>query len=53
VVRPPAKGYGTTRFDMTDEERDAPVAAGGQAMDGYLKARTGLGGVYQGTFAGQ
>ena len=42
VVHLPAGGYGTTQFDMTDEERDALVAAGRQAMDDYLKGRTVL-----------
>jgi len=36
VVRLPAKGYGTTEFDMTDERRQALVAAGQSAMGAYL-----------------
>lgn len=36
VVRLPAKGYGTTEFDMTDERRELLVAAGRQAMQGYF-----------------
>ena len=36
VVRLPAKGYGTTEFDMTDERRQALVAAGQNAMAAYL-----------------
>ncbi len=32
VVRLPAQGYGTTEFDMSDERREALVAAGRQAM---------------------
>ncbi len=36
VVRLPAKGYGTTEFDMTDERRQALVAAGRSAMQAYL-----------------
>jgi NTE family protein len=37
VVRLPAKGYGTTEFDMTDERRQALVAAGQNAMEAYLE----------------
>jgi predicted acylesterase/phospholipase RssA len=36
VVRLPAAGYGTTEFDMSDERRDALVAAGRTAMRLYL-----------------
>ena len=36
VVRLPAYGYGTTEFDMSDERRDALVAAGRNAMAAYL-----------------
>ena len=36
VVRMPAKGYGTTEFDMTAQRRDALVAAGRQAMQQYF-----------------
>jgi predicted acylesterase/phospholipase RssA len=36
VVRLPAKGYGTTEFDMTDERRELLVAAGRQAMQAYF-----------------
>jgi len=36
VVRLPAGGYGTTQFDMTDEERDALVNAGREAMLAFL-----------------
>jgi predicted acylesterase/phospholipase RssA len=36
VVRLPAKGYGTTEFDMTDERRQALVAAGRKAMADYF-----------------
>jgi NTE family protein len=36
VVRLPAKGYGTTEFDMTDERRQALVTAGQDAMKAYL-----------------
>jgi predicted acylesterase/phospholipase RssA len=42
VVHLPAGGYSTTQFDMTDEEREALVAAGKQAMEDYLGERTGL-----------
>ncbi|WNM59728.1 patatin-like phospholipase family protein [Candidatus Nitrospira allomarina] len=38
VVRLPAKGYGTTEFDMTDDRRNALVAAGKQAMGDYVAA---------------
>jgi NTE family protein len=36
VVRLPAKGYGTAEFDMTEERRQALVAAGQNAMAAYL-----------------
>ncbi|MDX2029609.1 MAG: patatin-like phospholipase family protein [Blastocatellia bacterium] len=36
VVRLPAKGYGTTEFDMSDERRNALVNAGRTAMSRYL-----------------
>jgi hypothetical protein len=36
VVRLPAKGYGTTEFDMSEERRNALVAAGQQAMANYF-----------------
>jgi predicted acylesterase/phospholipase RssA len=36
VVRLPAVGYGTTEFDMSDERRNALVAAGRNAMGSYL-----------------
>lgn len=36
VVRLPAKGYGTTEFDMTDERKKALVNAGQQTMRSYL-----------------
>ena len=42
VVRLPAKGYGTTEFDMTDQRRDALVAAGRLAMKQYLDSPGGL-----------
>ncbi|WP_417916662.1 patatin-like phospholipase family protein [Candidatus Electronema sp. JC] len=35
----PAKGYGTTEFDMNDERRNALIAAGQKAMDAYLDRR--------------
>lgn len=38
VVRLPAKGYGTTEFDMNDNRRDDLVAAGRKAMELYLNA---------------
>ena len=36
VARMPAKGYGTTEFDMTDERRNTLVAAGRKAMHNYF-----------------
>ena len=36
VVRLPAAGYGTTEFDMSDERRDALVAAGRSTMGAYF-----------------
>jgi len=36
VVRLPAKGYGTTEFDMTDERRELLVEAGRSAMQTYF-----------------
>ncbi len=39
VVHLPAAGYGTTEFDMSDERREALVAAGRAAMSAYLEAR--------------
>jgi predicted acylesterase/phospholipase RssA len=36
VVRLPAGGYGTTEFDMTDEEREVLVHAGREAMRAFL-----------------
>jgi predicted acylesterase/phospholipase RssA len=36
VVRLPAKGYGTTEFDMSDERRELLVEAGRQAMQAYF-----------------
>jgi len=36
VVRLPAAGYGTTQFDMSDEEREALVEGGRQAMRAFL-----------------
>lgn len=37
VCRLPARGYGTTEFDMSDERRDALVAAGERAVAGYFR----------------
>jgi NTE family protein len=37
VCRLPAKGYGTTEFDMTPERREALVAAGRAAMKKFLE----------------
>jgi predicted acylesterase/phospholipase RssA len=36
VARMPAKGYGTTEFDMTDDRRNTLVAAGRKAMHDYF-----------------
>jgi len=36
VCRLPAKGYGTTEFDMTPARRDALVAAGRAAAANYF-----------------
>ena len=37
VCRLPAKGYGTTEFDMEDPRRTALIAAGQETMKQYLK----------------
>ena len=37
VVRLPAKGYGTTEFNMTDERRQRLVEAGRDAMEAYFE----------------
>jgi predicted acylesterase/phospholipase RssA len=37
VIHLPAKGYGTIEFDMSDERRDALVAAGQQATAAFFK----------------
>jgi len=42
VVHLPAKGYGTTEFDMTDERRTALVDAGRVAMGLYFDTPPGL-----------
>ena len=36
VVRLPARGYGTTEFNMTDERRELLVEAGRQVMKAYF-----------------
>jgi predicted acylesterase/phospholipase RssA len=36
VARMPAKDYGTTEFDMTDERRETLVQAGRSAMEAYF-----------------
>ena len=36
VARMPAKGYGTTEFDMSDERRAAIIAAGRTALGAYF-----------------
>jgi len=38
VARMPAKGYGTTEFDMTGERRQKLLDAGRSAMQSYFKA---------------
>lgn len=43
VVRLPAAGYSTTQFDMTDEEREALVDGGRQAMRAFLAQQAGPG----------
>jgi NTE family protein len=42
VVRMPARGYGTTEFDMSEERRAALVAAGRQSMRQHLSRPAGL-----------
>ncbi|MDX1414873.1 MAG: patatin-like phospholipase family protein [Candidatus Promineifilaceae bacterium] len=42
VVHLPAKGYGTTEFDMSDERREALVVAGRAAAESYLSAPDGV-----------
>lgn len=39
VCHLPAKGYGTTEFDMSDQRTAALIAAGHAAMDGFLATR--------------
>lgn len=39
VCRLPAKGYGTTEFDMSDERLQALIRAGQDTMKGYLDRR--------------
>lgn len=41
VCRLPAKGYGTTEFDMSDERREALVTAGRRAAAGYFDTLEG------------
>ncbi|HSB67851.1 MAG TPA: patatin-like phospholipase family protein [Candidatus Methylomirabilis sp.] len=48
VVRLPAAGYGTTEFDMSDERREALVAAGRGAMAGYFDSLPAARGVSRG-----
>jgi NTE family protein len=40
VVRLPAKGYGTTEFDMSDERRELLVDAGRKAMKVYFDGQS-------------
>jgi predicted acylesterase/phospholipase RssA len=42
VVRLPAGGYGTTQFDMSEEERDALLSAGRSAMQRFLSTQSVL-----------
>jgi predicted acylesterase/phospholipase RssA len=42
VVRMPARGYGTTEFDMSEPRRAALVAAGRQSMRRHLSRPAGL-----------
>lgn len=39
VVRLPAKGFGTTEFNMTPQRRDALVQAGKKTTEAYLEAK--------------
>lgn len=39
VCRLPAKGYGTTEFDMSDSRKDALIKAGRRAMEAHLEKR--------------
>jgi hypothetical protein len=41
VVHLPAKGYGTTEFNMSTERRDLLVAAGRAAMAAYFSQNAG------------
>jgi len=41
VVHLPAKGYGTTEFDMPDEKRNLLVDAGRVAMKAYFEEAAG------------
>jgi len=41
VCRLPAKGYGTTEFDMSEERRNALIAAGRQSASNYFDALEG------------
>jgi len=45
VARMPAKDYGTTEFDMTDERRDTLVQAGRKAMQEYFEKQQPAGAV--------
>jgi predicted acylesterase/phospholipase RssA len=45
VARMPAKDYGTTEFDMTDERRNILVEAGRKAMQGYFAEKQPAGAV--------
>ena len=45
VARMPAKDYGTTEFDMTDERRNRLVEAGRNAMEAYFAKKQPAGAV--------
>jgi predicted acylesterase/phospholipase RssA len=45
VARMPAKGYGTTEFDMTDERRNTLVEAGRKAMEEYFEKQQPAGAI--------
>jgi NTE family protein len=53
VVHLPAKGYGTTEFDMTDARREALVHAGRTAMAAHLDAPGPNAAALGGTATGQ
>lgn len=42
VIRLPARGYGTTEFDMEDDKRERLISAGQNRMKDYLNSHTGM-----------